>query len=135
VADNDTQGLSWGKELVDVSAEPKLVYASVAEFVEKQLVPMYRRSLDGGQRAWCPEWWRHAEALVRMEALWLSWEHLRLDPALGMSVWLRDHLDHHMAVLLDAEGPFKRCSPDKGHRVLDLLPLEPPPAEFSDMTP
>ncbi|WP_216666160.1 DUF4913 domain-containing protein [Actinomyces faecalis] len=26
-----------------------------------------------------------------------SWEHPRQDPATGMSVWLRDHADHHMA--------------------------------------
>ena len=59
--------------------------------------PMYRRALDGTQRTWCPEWWRHAEAPSRLEALWRAWEHLRLDPATGMSVWFRDHADHHMA--------------------------------------
>jgi len=44
--------------------------------------------------------------LQRLEALWRAWEHLRQDPALGMSVWWRDHADPHMAALLDPDGPF-----------------------------
>ncbi|MEJ7784942.1 MAG: DUF4913 domain-containing protein [Solirubrobacteraceae bacterium] len=36
--------------------------------------------------------------MSRLEALWRSWEYLRLDGNLGISVWMRDHLDHHMAV-------------------------------------
>ena len=102
-------------------------YATLEDFVRELLAPMYRRTLDGTDRSWCPEWWRHAEAISRLDALWRAWEHLRLDPYTGMSVWFRDHADHHMAVLLDSEGPFKRCSPLKGHRALDELPLEPAP--------
>jgi hypothetical protein len=128
----------WGDELVDVEelnaevhpASPELFYGSVEDFVREQLAPMYRRALDGHQRTWCPEWWRHAEAISRLEALWRAWEHLRLDPATGMSVWFRDHADHHMAVLFDPEGPFKRCSVEKGHgagRALEPLPLVEPP--------
>jgi hypothetical protein len=128
----------WGDELIDTTNDggkdgdgrPELFYASLDEFVREQLAPMYRRALDGTQRTWCPEWWRHAEAISRLEALWRAWEHLRLDPATGMSVWFRDHADHHMAVLLDSDGPFKRCSPEKGHneRQLEPLPLVDPPA-------
>jgi hypothetical protein len=128
----------WGDELVDTTNDggkdgdgrPELFYSSLEEFVREQLAPMYRRALDGTQRTWCPEWWRHAEAISRLEALWRAWEHLRLDPATGISVWFRDHADHHMAVLLDSEGPFKRCSVEKGHgeRQLEPLPLVDPPA-------
>jgi hypothetical protein len=32
---------------------------------------------------------------------------LRLDGSTGMSVWWRDHADHHMGVLLSADGLFK----------------------------
>ena len=138
--------MSWGDELVDApaagadesgEAPRELFYASLEEFVREQLAPMYRRALDGTQRTWCPEWWRHAEAISRLEALWRAWEHLRLDPATGMSVWFRDHADHHMAVLLDSDGPFKRCSAAKGHseRPLEPLPLvEPPPGLFPPAT-
>jgi len=127
----------WGDELVTSLAadepddgSPQLFYSSVEEFVREQLAPMYRRALDGTQRTWCPEWWRHAEAISRLEALWRAWEHLRLDPATGISVWFRDHADHHMTVLLDSDGPFKRCSVTKGHseRQLDPLPLVDSPS-------
>jgi len=58
--------------------------------------------------------------------MWRSWEHLRLDGNLGISVWMRDHLDHHMAVLLDADGPFKGCKPDQHAQRVEAFPLEPP---------
>jgi len=107
---------------------PPLQFASVEIFVARYLAPVYRRSLDGRNRTWCPEYWRHAEPLIRLEALWRAWEHLRQDPATGMSVWMRDHADHHMAVLFDPDGPFKGCSPDKGHSSrLEALPIIPPP--------
>jgi hypothetical protein len=69
----------WGDELVDVDLEPvdagaeepvALVYPTVEAFVREQLAPMYRRAVDGGAMTWCPEWWRHAEAISRLEALW-----------------------------------------------------------------
>jgi hypothetical protein len=105
-----------------------LYYPTVERFVTEQLAPMYRRSLDGRNRTWCPEWWKHAEAIARLEALWRAWEHLRLDPATGMSVWFRDHADHHMAVLFDPTGPFKGCSVADGHgERLKPLSVEPAP--------
>jgi len=107
--------------------KPPLIYAALPAFVTEQLAPLYRRNLNSQDRTWCAEWWRHAEAVSRLEALWRAWEHLRLDPALGMSVWFRDHLDHHMAVLLDAEGPFKGCKPDAHAERMQPLPLKPPP--------
>ena len=123
---------AWGEEIFnddDAGEEPAptLFYATLEDFVREQLAPMYRRALDSPSRTWCPQWWKHAEAISRLEALWRAWEHLRLDPATGMSVWFRDHADHHMAVLLDSEGPFKRCSAGKGHKPLEELPLDPAP--------
>lgn len=107
---------------------PPLYYPTVEAFVTQLLAPTYRRSLGGLGVAWCPQWWRHAEAIARLEALWRAWEHLRLDAATGMSVWYRDHADHHMAVLLSADGPFKGCG-RLGHREgrLDALPVDAAP--------
>ncbi len=118
----------WGEDQSENPADAparELIFGNAAEFVEQFLAPMYRREA----RTWCPQWWRHTEAAYRLTALWLSWEQLRLDPALGMSVWLRDHADHHMAVLLSADGPLKGCKPDT-HRDdrLNALTSEPPPA-------
>lgn len=113
---------------------PELFYANVAEFVGEKLAPTYRRHVNpGGGITWCPQWWKHAEAISRLEALWRAWEFLRLEGATGMSVWWRDHADHHMSVLLSADGPFKGCSPEDGHRS-KLPPLqceEPPEGLFS----
>lgn len=86
--------------------EPQLYYATLDDFVRDCLSPLYRRRIDGRSRVWAAEWWRYTEAIVRLEALWRSWEHLRLDPATGMSVWLRDHADHHMPILMSPDGPF-----------------------------
>jgi len=118
---------------------PQLVYGSVAQFVREKIAPTYRREVtEGYSRHWCPEWWRHGEAISRLEALWRAWEHLRLDPSTGMSVWWRDHADHHMEKLFDPEGPFKACSVRDGHHRSDngVPPLpcaEPPRPMFPDM--
>jgi hypothetical protein len=68
-----------------------------------------------------------ALASVALEALWRAWEYLRLDAHTGMSVWFRDHADHHMAVLLSADGAFKGCKPDRHGERLEALPLNEPP--------
>ena len=134
--DNTGRGRDAGLEDPEGAEEPELYYPDVAAFVAQQLAPLWRRSLEGHHRTWCPQWWRHAEAISRFEALWRAWEHLRLDPATGMSVWFRDHADPHMAVLLDADGPFKGCSADKGHTGrLQPLPVDdPPPGLFAEPT-
>ena len=50
------------------------------------------------------------EAGVDVQALWRAWEALRLDATTGMSVWWRDHADHHLPILLSPDGPFARCA-------------------------
>lgn len=105
---------------------PEPYFPDLMAFVKDYLSPMYRRALSGPAVTWCPEWWNHAEAIARLEALWRAWEFLRLDPHTGMSVWFRDHADHHMNVLLNADGPFKGCKPDKHGERLEPLPLTLP---------
>lgn len=112
--------------------EPTLYYGSVDEFLREFLRKVYTRRIDGkGQgNVWAAEWWKSREAVHRLEALWRAWEHLRLDAATGMSVWWRDHADHHMPILMSSEGPFRgsvgpddHCFPDKG----EFLPYANPP--------
>ncbi|MBC7593140.1 MAG: DUF4913 domain-containing protein [Kineosporiaceae bacterium] len=78
---------------------------------------------------WCPKWWLHPEAAYRLDSLWRSWESMRLDTALGTSRWIREHLDHHLPLLLSNSGPFKGCSITKGHTDGRdyTFPLEEPP--------
>lgn len=90
----------------DPGLDPGLYYGSVDEFVREYLRNVYKRKIDGKARVWAARWWEYDEAVIRLEALWRSWEFLRQDPATGMSVWWRDHADHHMAVLMDPQGPF-----------------------------
>ncbi len=91
---------------------PQPMCRSVEEWVTRQFLPTFRRPL-GGEYRWCREWWRHAEAIIRLTALWHSWEALRLQPGTGMATWLRDHLDHQLPVILGRTGPFAQCSEDE----------------------
>ncbi|MGW4247367.1 DUF4913 domain-containing protein [Nocardia sp. NPDC004722] len=111
----------------DQEQEP-MVYASVVEFVENYLSLVYRRQVtDISDTVWCPEWWKHAEAVARMDAMWRSWEYYRLEGKTGLSVWFLDHADMHMAKLFDPKGPFKYCSVRNGHKdMLTPLPLKSP---------
>lgn len=103
-------------------------YGSVDEFFREYLRLMYTREISGrgSGRVWRADWWRVPEAIARLDALWRSWEQLRLDGGTGASVWWRDHADHHMAVLMDTDGPFKG-STDSCRRG-EPLPHTPPPA-------
>lgn len=130
----DTDG---EEEPGEEAKEPELIFGSTAQWVETFLAPMYRRDIapnGAGALVWCPSWWMHSEAVIRLEALWRAWEHLRLDGKTGVSVFMKDHLDHHMAVLMDGKGPFDGCSLDFGHKPehegLRPLPVVTPPAEL-----
>ena len=115
----------------DVASAPATYYGSVDEWMRLWLLPAYRRITKGGQGGvlWRADWWRSPEALSRLDAMWRAWEHLRRDPSTGMSVWWRDHADHHMGVLLSQDGPFKGLSQaqELNTRAGEQLPYEPPP--------
>ncbi len=91
---------------------PEPVYLRVQDWVTEHFLPIYRRPL-GGEYRWCPQWWRHAEAITRLTALWQSWEAMRLQAGTGTANWLRDHLDHQLPILLGRSGPFAQCSEDE----------------------
>jgi hypothetical protein len=116
----------------DEDGAPALYYGSVDEFVREYLRNVYRRHIAGRgeHRVWAAEWWKYDEAVIRLEALWRSWEHLRQDPATGMSVWWRDHADHHMTVLLDPQnGPFGPVDGERDRNTPGApLPYAAPPA-------
>lgn len=101
--------------------ETELMYPDVQTWLDNCLLMLVRRQL-GGSSTWCAQWWRHAEAISRLDALWRAWETLRRDAALGMSVWWRDHADHHLTVLLSRDGgPFAACTPER-HVELEPMP-------------
>lgn len=121
--------------LEDAEAEPDLpprAFPHLAAFVEQWFAEIGWLDVEGNTRIWCPEWWKHSAAIVRLEAIWRAFENLRQDPALGGSTWLKDHADYHMAVLFDPNGPFKGCSISRGHDAARnrVLPVKPAPADL-----
>lgn len=116
-------------------ADEGLVFTSLDSFVTDYVAQILCRRLNRATAVWCPEWWRHPEALVRLSAMWRAFEYLRVDAALGMSTFWLHHADPHMRVLMDPEfGPFALCDPREGHatRELEPLPLTPSPPEIWD---
>jgi len=112
---------------------PTLHYRSVDEFVRGLVVPVFRRNVGPRAEArWSARWWESAEAIMRLEAMWRSWENLRHDPATGVSNWLRDHADHHMGVLLSPTGPFARSQDEA--KATDPLPYERAPEGLFPVT-
>jgi hypothetical protein len=109
---------------------PEPVYPSMEDWVREHFLPIYRRPI-GGEFRWCRQWWRHAEAIIRLTALWQSWEAMRLQPGTGIANWLRDHLDHQLSILLGRGGPFAQCSPDE-HVEPRPAATEPPPPDWWD---
>lgn len=63
-----------------------LGYASLEPSVVDYLLPMYRRAVSGTDSTRCAEWWRHPEAVVRLEGPWRPWEYLRLGPGAHVRV-------------------------------------------------
>ncbi|MEP6463018.1 MAG: DUF4913 domain-containing protein [Frankiaceae bacterium] len=111
-------------------ARPPLAFDNVEEFVTGMFAPRFARSI-GGPVKWCPQWWDHPEAVLRLEALWRSWEAHRLDPDRGIAVWLRDFADPQLTALLHDTGTFAACNPDK-HSPRAPLPLAAAPAGYWD---
>ncbi|WP_432246217.1 DUF4913 domain-containing protein (plasmid) [Arthrobacter sp. G.S.26] len=74
------------------------------------MLPTYVRDVDGRAAKWCIEWYFHPDAVSRVEALWRAWEHLRLDGATGISVWFKDHADHHITPSSTHAGPFTNAT-------------------------
>ncbi|MEJ7831574.1 MAG: DUF4913 domain-containing protein [Nocardioides sp.] len=104
------------------------VFANVYLFVRDFLTTVYARPVrDQGSWKWCARWWEHPEALSRLEALWLAFEALRQDPALGGATWWRDYADPTMTALSDPGGTFAKCG-DRAHGAPAALPMEDPPA-------
>ena len=101
-------------------------FATLEAWVAEHFTQVYVRPL-GGQWRWCAKWWDHAEAISRLEALWRSWEVLRLDPGVGMATWYSQYLDPQLPVLLGERGPFTRCVENR-HEISRPLPTNSAPA-------
>ena len=112
-------------------SEPvELAFTSLDAFVREFLTQVVHRRLNRAVQLWCPEWWRHPEAVARLSVLWRAFEFLRQDPALGMSTWWLHHADPHLHALMHPQyGPFVACDPRDGHGSMQptALPATPAP--------
>ena len=107
-------------------------FGSLLEFVVEHFGPVYARNTTPTVR-WCANWWDHAEAIYRLEALWRTWELYRLEPRLGIASWLRDYLDPQLRELTSPTGPFASCTEDRHSPVKALRTNQPPEAYLADL--
>jgi hypothetical protein len=114
-----------------VEPPPSTVFPDFHTWVGEWLVAVIRRPLKSGA-VWCPEWWRHPEAVARLDALWRAWESSRAEGGSGMSYWWTMHFDSHFSVLSDAaRGPFAACKDQVHDGKLEALPCNAPPVDWS----
>jgi len=88
------------------------VFATLEAWVADFFLLTFHRSI-GSDTRWCRSWPDHPEAVLRLEALWRSWETLRLDPNLGIATWLTHHLDPQLGALTSRSGTFAACTEDR----------------------
>jgi hypothetical protein len=63
--------------------------------------------------------------VTRIAAIWDAWTHILAEEDAMLHFSLRDVLDHHMPMLVDAErGVFRRCN--YGHKVAEQLDVVSP---------
>jgi Domain of unknown function (DUF4913) len=106
--------------------------ADVQTWVEHVYVTTFIRTTNATQR-WCPSWWAHAEAIVRLTALWQTWETARAsDDSAGIADWLRTHLDALNPALLAPDGPFSSCTNDRHNEQAPMPVTAPPPNYWTD---
>lgn len=66
------------------------LYPCASAWVEDYLSMVYWRRL-GTRHVWCPQWWDHPEAVMRIEGMWRAWEQMRkADAALDIAAWFTE---------------------------------------------
>ncbi|MFF2088596.1 DUF4913 domain-containing protein [Nocardia sp. NPDC058176] len=127
-------------DLDDEDEAPELHFATVDLFVE-WVAGVHARDIMGNtdQFRWCPEWWRHAEAVTAFEALWRAWEHHRQNPGPGMASWWVQIFWPAMDRLLQIKGTFEHCrdakhntDPEIAATMASLPLVAPPPGLFDN---
>ncbi|WP_436771935.1 DUF4913 domain-containing protein [Yinghuangia sp. YIM S09857] len=110
---------------------PSLVFESLEEFVVLYIAGVFQSAPDDTESAWCPEWWRHGQAIARLTTLWRAYEAHHAEGSI--SDWLLYRADPQLRKLRAPDtGPFSRCSASLGHDdSLVAMPLNPPPVGFT----
>lgn len=61
------------------------MYTTLDRFIDDYFVKIYACNLDTNGVRRCPEWWRHPEAVARLEAVGRAWELPRTDPGFALA--------------------------------------------------
>lgn len=102
-------------------------FADLESWVHEFFVLTFGRCAKQG--SWCAQWWDHPEAILRLDALWHSWEVATLDPVHGVADWIRNYLDPNLVQLFSVGGPFAQCTEGR-HVPTPVLAVTPPPDDF-----
>ncbi|SPT53474.1 Uncharacterised protein [Actinomyces bovis] len=123
---------------LDDGGQPQAVpfqFPTLNDFVTGLIALIYERATSTAT-TWCPKWWMHDEAVLRLTALWQAWEEMHVnEQPLATAKWLVYYADPIMGQLLSSEGTFKGCSVERGHQPRRphpeaMLPCEPPPDDL-----
>lgn len=68
---------------------------------------------------WCDQWWRHPEALARMDTVRHVWLDGTREPSGAAKFAFWQCLDHQITALMAPNGPFARCG-DSTHSAGDI---------------
>jgi hypothetical protein len=96
-----------GESLDDLFVDWVIEHCSIVEYVWSEK-----------RAAWCPEWWKHPEAVERLFALWTArtQAYANDEDLAAVSSWWAYHWDHHAPILFDTRtGPFRNCDKALGH--------------------
>lgn len=113
----------------DLDDETDPLYETMAAWFHGWFHQVVERQTSSGL-IWCPQWWRHNEAIAILDALWMAWEGARLDeqPDAMLLWWERAiGLLHHLTS--PDHGPFAGCT-SRRHQIQDgdlALPHDPEP--------
>lgn len=105
---NENDAMPDDELITEDGSVPDLVYENHIDWVEDWLAPVYEQLITAG-RAWCPEWWRHPGASVRLHALWHSWEVAITEGGSAMATWFVKLGDPMMNEVTRADGTFRGC--------------------------
>lgn len=98
------------------TTSPELQFPTLEAFVEEFVAVVFDRTISPTQTCWCPQWWKHAEAVFDLIALWQSFEHMHVNDGPTWSArWLTLFAYPIMDRLTSPAGTFRACSPAKGH--------------------
>ena len=112
---------------------PPLQFPTVDAFVTDFIAPVWASTATTAGTCWCPRWWMHPGAVLRLTALWQAWEHMHVnDGPTAAAKWLVSYGDPIMRELTGSAGAFHACSPQKGHspwsdHETGALPCDEPP--------